>query len=73
MIESLLQDVRRAARVLLGSPGILAVSVLSLGLGLGVNLTLFTAVRAIFFHTPSIAAPNRVVGVSPATAISSPT
>jgi predicted permease len=65
MIESLLQDVRRAARVLLGSPGLLAVSVLSLGLGLGVNLTLFTAVRAIFFHTPSIAAPNRVVGVEP--------
>ena len=41
-IETLLQDVRRAARVLLGSPGLLVVSVLSLGLGLGVNLTLFT-------------------------------
>ncbi len=52
MIESMLQDARRAARVLLGSPGLLVVSVLSLGLGLGVNLTLFTAVRATFFHTP---------------------
>ena len=61
----MLQDVRRAARVLLGSPGLLVVSVLSLGLGLGVNLTLFTAVRAIFFHTPSMADPNRVVGVEP--------
>jgi predicted permease len=39
--------------------------VLSLGLGLGVNLTLFTAVRAVFFHTPSIADPGRVVGVEP--------
>jgi predicted permease len=55
MIESTLQDVRRAARVLLGSPGLLVVSALSLGLGLGVNLTLFTA----------IAEPNRVVGVEP--------
>lgn len=61
----MLQDVRRAAQVLLGSPGLLVVGVLSLGLGLGVNLTLFTAVRAIFFHTPSIAEPNRVVGVEP--------
>lgn len=65
MIESTLQDLRRAARVLLGSPGLVVVSVLSLGLGLGVNLTLFTAVRAVFFHTPSIAEPNRVVGVEP--------
>jgi hypothetical protein len=31
MIESMLQDARHAARVLLGSPGLLAVSVLSLG------------------------------------------
>jgi predicted permease len=65
MIESMLQDVRRAARVLFGSPGLVVVSVLSLGLGLGVNLTLFTAVRGIFFHTPSIADPHRVVGVEP--------
>jgi predicted permease len=65
MIDSLLQDARRAARVLLGSPGLLAVAVLSIGLELGVNLTLFTAVRAVFFHTPSLADPHRVVGVEP--------
>ena len=65
MIDSLLQDVRRAARLLRASPGLLIVSVLSLGLGLGVNLTLFTAVRAVFFHMPSIADPGRVVGVEP--------
>src|SRR4029453_8715701 len=65
MIESMLQDARRAARVLLGSPGLLVVSVLSLGLGLGVNLPLFTAVRAIFFPPPSMADPDRVVGVEP--------
>jgi putative ABC transport system permease protein len=65
MFDTLLQDVRRAARVLWASPGLLVVSVLSLGLGLGVNLTLFGAIRAIFFYTPSIAAPERVVGVEP--------
>jgi predicted permease len=65
MLETLLQDVRRAARVLFASPGLMVVSVVSLGLGLGVNLTLFTAVRAVFFYTPSIARAERVVGVEP--------
>ena len=65
MLDPLLQDVTRAARVLRASPGLLIVSVLSLGLGLGVNLTLFSALRAIFFYTPSILSPDRVVGVEP--------
>ena len=63
--RTLLQDVRRAARVLLASPGLMVVGVVSLGLGLGVNLTLFSAVRAVFFYTPSIAHAERVVGVEP--------
>jgi hypothetical protein len=41
------------------------VSVLSLGLGLGVNLTLFTAIRAVFFREPTMANRERVVGVQP--------
>lgn len=65
MFDNLLQDLRRAARVLRASPGLLIVSVLSLGLGLGVNLTLFTMIRAVFFYTPSVVDPNRVVGVEP--------
>jgi hypothetical protein len=39
MLDSLLQDLKRAARVLRASPGLVIVSVLSLGLGFGVNLT----------------------------------
>jgi putative ABC transport system permease protein len=65
VLDTLLQDVRRATRVLVASPGLLIVGVISLGLGLGVNLTLFTAVRALFFYTPSIAHADRVVGVEP--------
>lgn len=65
MLDSILHDVRRAARVLRASPGLMIVSVLSLGLGLGVNLTLFSAIRAVFFYTPSVAAAERVVGVEP--------
>jgi predicted permease len=65
MFDTLAQDVRRAARVLRASPGLLVISVVSLGIGLGVNLTLFSAIRAVFFYTPTIAAADRVVGVEP--------
>ena len=64
-LQAPLQDLRRASRVLAASPGLVIVSVLSLGLGLGVNLTVFSAVRTLLFHVPTIAAPDRVVGVEP--------
>ncbi len=62
---TLLSDFHRAVRLLRTSPGLVLVSVLSLGLGLGVNLTLFTAIRAVFFREPTIAERERVVGVQP--------
>jgi predicted permease len=39
--------------------------VLSLGLGLGVNLTLFTAIGAVFMFEPTVAEPDRVVAIQP--------
>jgi putative ABC transport system permease protein len=64
-MDNVLSDLRRALRLLRTSPGLVLVSVLSLGLGLGVNLTLFTAIRAVFFREPTIADRERVVGVQP--------
>ena len=64
-MDTFLSDLRRALRLLRTSPGLVLVSVLSLGLGLGVNLTLFTAIRAVFFREPTIANRERVVGVQP--------
>jgi putative ABC transport system permease protein len=64
-MDTFLSDLRRALRLLRTSPGLVLVSVLSLGLGLGVNLTLFTAIRAVFFREPTIAGRERVVGVQP--------
>jgi putative ABC transport system permease protein len=64
-MNNVLSDLRRALRLLRTSPGLVLVSVLSLGLGLGVNLTLFTAIRAVFFREPTIADRERVVGVQP--------
>jgi predicted permease len=56
---------RRAFRSLRRSPGLVIVSVLSLGLGLGVNLTLFTAIGAVFFFEATVADPERVVAIQP--------
>jgi ABC-type antimicrobial peptide transport system permease subunit len=56
---------RHALRSLRRSPGLVIVSVLSLGLGLGVNLTLFTAIGAVFFFEPTVADRDRVVAIQP--------
>ena len=64
-VDSLVQDIRHAARSLRRAPGLVAISVLSLGLGIGVNLALYSAVSTIFLHQPTMTAPGRVVGVQP--------
>ena len=56
---------RHAIRSLSRSPGLVVVSVLSLGLGLGVNLAVFTAIQAVFFYEPTLADPSRVYAVQP--------
>jgi predicted permease len=56
---------RHAIRSLRRSPGLVIVSVLSLGLGLGVNLTLFTAIGAVFLFEPTVAESDRVVAIQP--------
>ena len=56
---------RHAIRSLSRSPGLVVVSVLSLGLGLGVNLAVFSAIQAVFFYEPTLADPSRVYAVQP--------
>ncbi len=64
-MNNLVADLRRAARVLRATPGLVLVSVLSLGLGIGANLTLFSFLRAAFFYQPEVTEPEQVVGVEP--------
>jgi predicted permease len=60
-----LWDLREAYRGLRKAPGLVAICVLSLGLGVGVNLTLFSWLSAMFFDLPTIARPQEVVGIEP--------
>jgi putative ABC transport system permease protein len=60
LVETLLRDLRLAARGLLRSPGFTAVVVLSLGLGIGANTAIFTLIDALVLRTLPVADPARL-------------
>jgi predicted permease len=64
-IDGAWQDVRHAARSLRRSPGLVVVSALSLGLGIGLNAILFMGISTVYGHEPTMVEPERVVGVEP--------
>ena len=64
-IDSLWQDARHSVRSLRRSPGLVVVSAVSLGLGIGLNAILFMALSTIYGHQPTMTDPEQVVGVEP--------
>ncbi|HEY6506985.1 MAG TPA: ABC transporter permease, partial [Vicinamibacterales bacterium] len=67
-IEGLWQDLCHGVRSLRRSPGLLIVSALSVGLGIGLNAMLFAGVNTVYRHQPTMVDPDRVVGVEPGNA-----
>src|SRR5919202_439582 len=67
MMETLLQDLRFGARMLLKRPGFAAVAVLTLALGIGANTAIFSFVDALLLRAPKVRSPERVVRLYGAT------
>jgi len=64
-IDALWQDIRHGVRSLRRSPGLVVVSALSLGLGIGLNAILFMGISTVYGHEPTMTQPERMVGVEP--------
>src|SRR5258706_3320757 len=59
-METWIQDLWYAARLLVKKPGFTIVAVLSLALGIGANSAIFTVISAVFLHPLPIEEPSRV-------------
>jgi putative ABC transport system permease protein len=60
-LDELFQDLRHGQRVLRKSPGFAAVSVVTLGLGIGATAAIFSVVNAVLLRPLAIEDPSRVV------------
>ena len=57
------QDLREAFRFLTANPGFAAVVILTLGLAIGVNSTIFSVVNGVLLRPLAYAEPDRLVGL----------
>ena len=64
VVEGVFVDLRRAARRLRRSPGFAAVSVVTLGIGIGSSTAIFSTVRPILLDALPYPHPDRVAVVS---------
>lgn len=64
-VQSVVGDLRYAARALLHSPAFTLVAVLSLGLGIGANTSVYTLIDALVLRTLPVPRPNELLQISP--------
>jgi hypothetical protein len=60
-MDSLVQDLRHAARRLVRAPGFTLVSVLTLGLGIGANTAIFSLLDQVLLRPLPVRDPDRLV------------
>jgi hypothetical protein len=63
-VSTLIADVRYSIRSLLKNPGLTAAAILSLGLGIGANTTIFTWVQAVLFRPIPLAVDPATIRVA---------
>ena len=63
MMESIVYDVRYAARNLLKNPGFALAAILTLSIGIGANTAIFTAVNGVLLRPLPYPEPDRLVQV----------
>jgi len=63
MMQTLFQDIRFGARVLLSSPGMTLAVILALALGIGANTAMFSVVDALILHPLRYQNPSELVVV----------
>src|SRR5688500_12973407 len=72
VMDTLIKDLRYGMRGLVKQPGFTAVAVLSIALGIGVNVTIFSFVNAALFRPLPFSEPDRLARVWDSNAVSYP-
>ncbi|MFY9674380.1 MAG: ABC transporter permease, partial [Terriglobales bacterium] len=62
-MNGMVQDLRHAFRQLRKNPGFTAVAVMTLALGIGVNVATFSFVDELWLHSMPVKAPDRIVRI----------